>query len=182
MRFRWGTLLTMTAAVNLLALVALRDMPLRIIWNATASVPKGFYALRAADELEVGDLVAILPPEPLASFLDEGGYLPRGLPLIKPVAALPGQWICREGVEVTIDGRIAATARVRDSRGAPLPVWTGCRTVGPDELFLLNTTRTDSLDGRYFGVVPADAVLGRVQPLDGGPASIPLFTRQPQEN
>jgi conjugative transfer signal peptidase TraF len=172
----------MTAAVHVLGFVALKDMPLKLIWNATASVPEGFYALRAAEVLEVGDLVVIQPPEPLAGFLDEGGYLPRGLPLIKPVAALPGQQICRDGAEVSIDGRFAARARGRDSRGAPLPVWSGCRTVGPDELFLLNTTRPDSLDGRYFGAVPAAAVLGRAQPLDGGPASIPPFHRQPQEN
>lgn len=175
----WGTLLTMVVAVNLLALAALRDMPLWLIWNATASVPTGFYALRAADQLAVGDLVAIQPPEPLANFLDEGGYLPRGLPMIKPVAALPGQWVCRDGAEITIDGRFAASARERDSRGAPLPAWQGCRTVGPDELFLLNTARPDSLDGRYFGLTPADAVLGRVAPVAAPRTS---STPQPQEN
>ena len=43
----------------------------------------------------------------------------------------------------------------RDRRGRPLPVWQGCRVVGADEVFVMNWQSADSLDGRYFGPVPA---------------------------
>ena len=50
-------------------------------------------------------------------------------------------------------------------RGRPLPVWQGCRTLGTGELLLLNPDHPDSLDGRYFGPLPASAVIGRATPL-----------------
>ena len=62
----------------------------------------------------VGDLVVVTPPEPLASFLADRGYLPRGVPLVKHVAALAGQSVCRNGLTVSVDavdGRRSARAR-----------------------------------------------------------------------
>ena len=50
-------------------------------------------------------------------------------------------------------------------RGNPLPVWRGCRVVAEGELFLMNGQVRDSLDGRYFGPLPASAVIGRAIPL-----------------
>ena len=46
------------------------------MWNASESVPLGLYRLRPADKLSVTELVAVQPPEPLATFLDLNGYLP----------------------------------------------------------------------------------------------------------
>ncbi|SMH43373.1 S26 family signal peptidase [Azospirillum agricola] len=156
----------MTTYVSLLAVGGLSLVPVtpRLLWNATASTPVGLYAVRPDGPPAVGDLVAIRPPEPLAGFLDEGGYLPHGVPLLKRVAALPGQTVCRTGVTVTIDGAVVATAHRRDRLGRRLPVWSGCLTLRPDELFLLNR-HPDSLDGRYFGPIPANTVFGHARPL-----------------
>ena len=82
-----------------------------------------------AGALRVGELVIIKPPEPLASFLADGGYLPRGVPLMKHVAALPGQSVCRNGLTVSVDSVTVGEARERDSRSRPLPAWQGCRLV-----------------------------------------------------
>ena len=46
-----------------------------------------------------------------------------------------------------------------------MPVWQGCRTLGAGELLLLNPDHPDSLDGRYFGPLPASTVIGRATPL-----------------
>jgi type IV secretory pathway protease TraF len=56
-------------------------------------------------------------------------------------------------------------ALARDLLGRPLPIWQGCRVVAEDELFLMNWQVRDSLDGRYFGPLPASAVIGRAIPL-----------------
>ena len=56
-------------------------------------------------------------------------------------------------------------ARERDSRGRALPVWEGCRVIRRDEVFLMNPQSADSLDGRYFGPLPAALVVGRAIPL-----------------
>jgi len=91
--------------------------------------------------------------------------LPFGVPLLKPVAALAGQNVCRSGVHVTIDGKTAGDARPVDHRGRKLPVWQGCQHLGPGQIFVMNAAVPTSLDGRYFGVLPMDTVIGRAVPV-----------------
>jgi type IV secretory pathway protease TraF len=62
-----------------------------LVWNATASTPIGLYRVDRTDTFAVGDLVIAIPPEPIASFLADRGFLPRGVPLIKQVLALSRQ-------------------------------------------------------------------------------------------
>lgn len=137
----------------------------KLIWNASASLPIGLYAIRPASVLHVAELVAVTPPEPVASFLSDGGYLPRGVPLMKRVLGLPGQVVCRNGLSITIDNVDVGEAQARDHRGRNLPIWTGCRTIAPGEVFLMNPGVPDSLDGRYFGPLPASSIIGRAAPL-----------------
>ncbi len=154
----------MLSAVVTVATAVWRPIP-RLVWNASASVPVGLYAVRSTGQLTIDEMVVAIPPEPLASFLADGQYLPKGLPLIKHVAALPGQCVCRVGLTVSIDGSVRATARRRDHAGRTLPIWSGCRSIAPDEVFLLNASEPASLDGRYFGPLPSSSVIGRAVPL-----------------
>ena len=141
-----------------------------LTWNSTASVPIGLYGVQPVGDLHVGDMVLFHPPMALTDLLAERGYLPLGVPMLKPIAALPGDWVCRIGMQVTINGTAIASALERDRMGRPLPVWSGCRLLSPDELFLLNPAVAASLDGRYFGPLPAVAIVGRAVPLwtEGG--------------
>lgn len=161
---RTGILLTTSAAVGI-ALTAFIDVPRKLIWNASASVPLGLYAITAAGHLSVGDRVAIDPPEPLATFLAERGYLPRGLPLLKTIAATQGQRVCRIGSKIIINGQAVGEAFVRDRMGRDLPHWQGCRSIGDGEFFLMNSSVPDSFDGRYFGPTRASAIIGKAVPL-----------------
>jgi conjugative transfer signal peptidase TraF len=159
---------TMTAmlvgAAALIAPIVLETTPL-YVWNASDSVPIGLYRLRPADNLFVTELVAVQPPEPLATFLDLNGYLPTGVPMLKRVLALPGQTVCRSGLAVSVDAIEMGEARDRDGRRRPLPKWRGCRVVGEGELFVMNWQSANSLDGRYFGFLPTSAVIGRAFPV-----------------
>ncbi|WP_134726898.1 S26 family signal peptidase [Paracoccus luteus] len=137
----------------------------RLVWNASASVPIGFYAIAPADRIEVPDLVAVLPPEPIADFMVHRGYIARDVPLLKHVVGLPGQRVCRDGRAITVDAVPLGEARDRDSQGRDLPVWQGCRIIAEGEVFLMNLDVSDSLDGRYFGPLPASTVIGRATPL-----------------
>jgi conjugative transfer signal peptidase TraF len=137
----------------------------KLIWNASASVPVGLYAIRPTGALYVTELVAVRPPEPLATFLAGRRYLQTGVPLLKRILALPGQRVCRSDLTITVDGIAMGDALDRDSRGRKLPVWQGCRTVEGGEVFLMNWQSTDSLDGRYFGVLSASTIIGRADPL-----------------
>ena len=162
---RLKTLTAMLAgAAALIAPIVLETTPL-YVWNASDSVPLGLYRLRPVDNLFVTELLAVQPPEPLATFLDLNGYLTAGVPMLKRVLALPGQTVCRSGLTVSVDTIEMGEAQDRDSRGRPLPKWRGCRVVGEGELFVMNWQSTSSLDGRYFGFLPASAVVGRARPV-----------------
>lgn len=160
-----GYVLVTYLAVLLVAVLACIPVTPRLIWNASASVPVGLYVLHPGRHPDVGDLVAVRPPEPLARFLAERHYLPLDTPLMKRVAARPGQEVCRDDRTVTVDGVSLGHALDRDRRGRALPVWQGCRRLRDGEVFLMNTAVPDSLDGRYFGALPAAAVIGTVMPL-----------------
>jgi conjugative transfer signal peptidase TraF len=135
------------------------------IWNASDSVPIGLYRLRPVEQLHVTELVVIRPPEPLETFLDLNGYLPIGVPMLKRVLALPGQTICRIGLSISVDGIDVGQAHDRDGRGRPLPVWHGCQIVADGDVFVMNWQSADSLDSRYFGPLPASAVIGKAVPV-----------------
>ncbi|GGC94283.1 peptidase S26 [Chelatococcus reniformis] len=137
----------------------------KLIWNASASAPIGLYLISPPRQLEVPDLVAVNAPEPLAGFLAERGYLPRGVALMKRVLALAGQEVCRTDRTIAVDGIAMGEALERDRRGRSLPVWQGCRRIADGELFLMNWDVRDSLDGRYFGPISASAIIGRAVPL-----------------
>jgi conjugative transfer signal peptidase TraF len=158
-------IILMTFAGVALVLSTMGEATPAYIWNVSKSVPVGLYQLQPASRLAVTELVAVRPPEPLATFLDLNGYLPIGIPMLKRVLALPGQAVCRKGLTISVDGIDMGDALSRDSRGRPLPAWQGCHSVEPDELFLMNWQSEDSLDGRYFGFVPSSSVIGKALPL-----------------
>ena len=135
------------------------------IWNRTASVPTGLYLIRGAASLHVGERVAIDPPPDLRRLLAERHYLPDGIPLLKRIAAVRGQRVCRFAHSVTIDGEFVGVARARDRLGRPLPTWFGCHKLRSGELFLMNPAAPDSVDGRYFGMLRMARVIGRAVPV-----------------
>src|SRR3546814_3179857 len=136
---RFGYVMTSYVGVLLVVILSVVSFAPKLIWNASASTPIGLYAIGAPGALKVTELVAVRPPEPLAAFLSDGGYLPRGVPLMKHVAALHGQRVCRNGTAITVDGTAMGDALYHDSRGRPLPIWPADRFVQAGGLFLLNS-------------------------------------------
>ena len=154
-----------TFAASVLLLSTVGGATPHYIWNTSRSVPIGLYRLQPATSLAVTELVAIQPPDLLAAFLDLNGYLPIGVPMLKRVLALPGQKVCRSRLTFAVDGVEVGQAQERDGRGRPLPAWNGCRVIADGDIFVMNWQSTDSLDSRYFGPLPASAVIGRAVPV-----------------
>ena len=105
------------------------------------------------------------PPPELRRLLAERRYLPTGVPLLKRIAALRGQRVCRDALSITIDDQYVGAARPRDRLGRPLPTWAGCHVLRTGELFVMNPAAPDSFDGRYFGVLRLTHVIGRATPV-----------------
>lgn len=156
--------LTFVAVCAIASIFAGNHAPL-LVWNASASAPIGFYAVHPAGALAVTDLIVARPSELLAEWLAARGYLPKGALLIKRVAALPGQKVCRTDFTISVDGSAVAEANARDHAGRDLPRWSGCFVLRSGDVFLLNWDHPASLDGRYFGALPADTIVGRAQPV-----------------
>lgn len=170
-RYAVATAIAASAFAVLFVAVAVVHPQPRLVWNASASAPIGLYRIQPDHDPPTGALVAAMPPDGLARWLARRGYLPAGLPLLKHIAAKAGQRFCRHGAVVSIDDHPVVIALSRDGRGRPLPVWRGCHTLQDGELLLLNPAVPDSLDGRYFGPLPASAVIGRALPLHLSPPS-----------
>ena len=136
----------------------------RLLYNPTASAPRGWYWVMRTHALQVGDLAVVrLPPE-IASLAAERRYLPLDFPLLKRVAAIGGQRVCVADNRLYIDTTLMATALRHDAAGRALPSWSGCRPLGHGELLLIGD-HAASFDSRYFGPVRTSSVEGRAVPV-----------------
>jgi type IV secretory pathway protease TraF len=134
------------------------------IINETISMAKGAYIRTGnAQSVELGDIIAMPLNRPARDYLgDKLGY-PKDTMLIKRVAGLSGDVICRHGIEVTINGQTIRAAR-RDTSGILLPYWSGCHVLLPNEVFLLGD-HASSFDSRYFGPVTKAELSGTYKAL-----------------
>jgi len=140
--------------------------------NLTPSEPLGLWRIVALQRpVEVGDLVFICPPV-TASFEEarRRGYVRRGLclgcfaPLIKTVAALPGQHV-EIAENVTVDGSPLASSIVRTSDGEGRPITPFKTGIVPLRNLFLHSSFASSYDSRYFGPVPDTGLLGLARPV-----------------
>ncbi|MER9316317.1 S26 family signal peptidase [Mesorhizobium sp. M0659] len=162
---RSAIVLLMALASTGVLLPGLTALPPKLVWNASASVAIGFYGIDGDGTFSAGDLVAIRSPAPLATFLAQRAYLPKGVLLLKRIIAVSGQTVCRNELSISVDGQDVGAALERDRAGRDLPSWQGCRRVPVGAVFLMNRLARDSLDGRYFGIVSTDHIIGRAVPL-----------------
>jgi len=138
-----------------LAFLLLWCVGLRV--NFTPSLPKGIFILCPGTPGK-GDLVSFCLGGEFADLARERGYLqagscPSGLrPLLKMVAGLPGD---------AIPGDLSV--RHADSLGRAMPTALP-EGIIPSGMALVLAKHPGSFDGRYFGLVPLDA-LQRVKPV-----------------
>lgn len=152
--------------IGLALLIApeLKSSPVRIIYNASDSAPRGLYLVETASRVRAGDLVVVRLRRHVAALAAQRGYLPAAVPLIKRVAAIAPQKVCVDGGNVRVDGESVAQALVADAAGRPLSAWHGCRELVDTEMFLLSA-HPASFDSRYFGPVDGIQMVGRARSL-----------------
>ncbi len=133
-----------------------------IVYNATPSVPRGFYVRLSAAPAR-GSFVTVRARDVALSYAAWRGFSQPRDRFIKRVAATGGDRVCASAADVTV-GRLRVERLTRDRGGRRLPSWNGCRVLQADEFFLLGDT-PDSFDSRYFGVVTRAMIEGVWRPL-----------------
>lgn len=140
------------------AIPKLKTIPPMIL-NETPSMALGFYVhLGEVADLKRGDIIAMPMNSAARNYLVKKLGYPKDTMLIKRVAGLSGDLVCRQGSVVTINKRTLVAAR-SDRQGIPLPAWVGCRTLSTSEVFLLGD-HPSSFDSRYFGPVSRSELAG----------------------
>ncbi len=130
-----------------------------MILNETPSMAKGAY-VRVDDvaRLKRGDIIAMAINGQSRDYLVKQLGYPDDTMLIKRVAGISGDLVCRRETAVTIGSKAIVAARM-DKHGNSLPAWGGCRVLLPNEVFLLGD-HASSFDSRYFGPVTKDELVG----------------------
>jgi conjugative transfer signal peptidase TraF len=134
-----------------------------LIWNASESVPIGWYFV-AKRPPQIGEIAVVRPAGWVQVYASTRGYLPQDVLLLKPIFAAQSSIICRFGPYVFVDGKHVAKATFMDKKHRLLPVWKGCKALKPTQYFVLGRHR-DSFDSRYFGPIDRDQVIGTAFPL-----------------
>jgi type IV secretory pathway protease TraF len=132
-----------------------------VLRNVTKSMPLGWYVRNPLGEPGKGAVIAFAPPAIAIAY----GW-PASIPLLKRVAAVGGDKVCSDGkvLAVNDDERIGLVMS-RLPNGRPVPVWTGCQVLRPDQVFPIATGLPDSLDGRAYGPIKVADIIGVFLPV-----------------
>ena len=151
------------AGLSMLGLSVLERDP-KILYNPSPSAPIGWYKISDSNVFFLGDRVAAWLPEDAQKLALERKYLPQNIPVIKTVAAVPGDEFCVENGILLVEGKSSFTIHTSDSKGRVMPVLpAGCRRLSDVEYLLLSGRVETSFDSRYFGPVDHSAIIGRAQ-------------------
>lgn len=151
--------------------------------NLTGSAPKGLWRVSTIGQENVrrGDLVSICPPALLIVMaMRDKGDLPPGscpgastAPLLKPVAAIPGDSVSITGEGVSVNGR----ALPNSAPATGMPSYpAGTYKVAPGHVWLISSYSRGSFDSRYYGPAPLDQLRGLASPvlIHGDPARMTI--------
>src|SRR3546814_8386683 len=85
----------------------------RLVCNASASAPTGFWRIDPGARIDRGDMVLVRTPDSVRQLAARRHYLPANVPLLKRVVARDGSKVCALGSAIFIDGRLSATRKER---------------------------------------------------------------------
>jgi conjugative transfer signal peptidase TraF len=150
------------------AVTVARDRGVSI--NVTPSMPIGIWIIRPVNApIARGAIVSFChahrrrsakPSRPA----DHGPCPDGAWPLLKPVAALPGDLVVIDSAGITINGQLVPNSQ-RQSRRGLAAIAPGSYRVGEGELWVVSSLHTHSFDSRYFGPIHAAAVRGEAIPV-----------------
>ena len=175
LRFARLSGLGVTIAIGSAAMFALYSWGVRL--NLSPSVPVGLYVSQHIDAVQPvrrGSLVAVCLPAGVAAWGRSRGYLHRGscvdgsAPVGKPVFAVDGDTVSVDSTGLTLDGEPVPKTEplLHDTDGRRLPrIADGQYIVRRGDVWLVSTYSARSWDSRYYGPVPATAIMSLLRPI-----------------
>ena len=145
----WGTLVVLS--------VTAYSVGVRL--NLSSSLPRGAYRLTAVPRVFTPQQLVTIPvPRSVYPFVA------RWVPIMKPVAGLPGDVVCLDAHRLSINGTDYGPV-LHAAHGVPVPrIPEGCQVIPAGQLFLASHA-PKSLDSRYFGLIPFTAVTAGATPV-----------------
>ena len=142
--------------------------------NTTASMPRGIWRV-VPGEVRRGDAVVLCLASTVAAEIGrQRGYLGPGAcpdgaePLVQPIVALAGDRVLvgPDGIGVNEQALPGTAQLTHDSAGRVLEaVAHGAFVVRPGEVWAVATHDPRSWDSRYWGAIPASAIVARAVPM-----------------
>ncbi len=130
-----------------------------VVYNATPSVPEGFYRY-AGQEAGIGQIILFKTP-PIVLDYTARYFNAKPVPhFLKPVVAGEGDHVCFQDGSFYVNGKLLNAVQDRDSSGNALPVWKECRDLKDGEYFVYSARVKNSFDSRYYGPVGKNDVVG----------------------
>lgn len=156
--WRYWAVVGVALSVGLIATSLARPQP-RLVWNVSPSAPTGLYSITPGKYPQAGNMVLARVPQHWRELGARRQYIPINVPLVKRVAAEPGDVVCAIGPKIFVNGRQIAERRRYDSAGRLMPWWSGCAMLRNGALLLLMDD-PGSFDGRYFGPTRPEDLIG----------------------
>src|SRR5262245_25297709 len=117
MKIRHWIIVLVGIGITALVWPLIHTPAVRIIYNPSDSMPRGWYRISTTDPLRVGSIVLAQLPADAAALAAQRGYLPMGIPLLKRIGAMAPQQVCIEKQIVSIDGAAVGEVRTTDGQG-----------------------------------------------------------------
>lgn len=136
-----------------------------LTYQASDSMPEGLYFIRPVKKIARNEIVVFTPPPTIQDFLDRRHWLTNQSWLMKRVVGMPGDFVCLKNHELWINQSPIGPVLLEDKNHLPMPQLSFCRTLIPDEYFLMSTYIVRSFDSRYFGPVTSSLIQGEAVPL-----------------
>lgn len=148
-----------------LLVLALQKAGYGITYTKSSSMPQGWYFVIPAKNLQRHDMVVFLPPKNTRDFLSQHHWGPKSYLLLKYVMGLPGDFVCKQNHYLWINQQKIASILIFYAPNKKLPQNNFCGRLTSDEYLLLSTKIKRSFDGRYFGPIKYDNIIGKAIPL-----------------
>lgn len=143
-------------------LLVIRSQGYWLSYQVSASMPKGFYWITLVHgALHRNEIVVFQPPKQFKEFLTAHHWLPDDGIMMKHVIGMPGDWVCKRDDYIWLNHHVLAPIFSHAPKGERLPELPFCQTLLHNQYLLMSLRVPNSFDGRYFGPVVRQRVIGR---------------------